>query len=138
MATGKIVQVFNRTNRVLIVVKDGIETPLKPGYNHITQDLVLYAKQQHPIPGSEDAVTTEYESLVSFVQPDKKDQVDSLDVISDDVLASLPKERINRMTLPADRQDGTSVQAHFPRGRMAMENPTDGVMNPVEDTRSGG
>lgn len=136
MAVGKIVQVFNRTSRVLIVVKDGIEHQLQPGLNSVTQDIVLYAKQQHPIPGSEDAQSLEYESLVSFVNPKK--QIDSLDPISDEVLKTLPKERINRMTLPPDRQDGESVQSNFPRGRMAIESPTEGMLSPVDESQNRG
>ena len=49
----------------------------------------------------------------------------------DDVLALLPKERINRMLLPKERQGAETEKAgFFPRGRVGMEQPTEGVMDP--------
>lgn len=130
--TGPIVTVFNRTSRRLVVTKDGKETVLEPGINHITQDLVLYAKQQHPMPGTEDPNTLDYESLVSYVADRKKGekQRDSLEEISDEILALLPKERINRMLLPLDRQNVEETPNVFPRGRLAVEAVTSGMIDP--------
>lgn len=131
--TGDVVTVFNRAPMALVVTKDGREYVLEPGPNHITRDLVLYAKQQHPMPGTEDPSTLAYESFISYVADPRKGEVqrDLLDPVPQAVWDVLPKERLNRALLPQDRQNGTSEPApFFPRGRVGFEQPTDGITDP--------
>lgn len=128
---GPVVTVYNRAPFRLVVTKDGREHVLEPGINHITQDLVLYAKQQHPVPGSEDAGTLEYESFVSFVQPDPTKQRDPLDDYDADIIKLLPKERVNRMTLPPARQNVVETANVHPKGRrVGIEAPSIGMEDP--------
>lgn len=128
---GPVCTVFNRAPFRLIVTKDGRETVLEPGMNHVTQDLVWFAKNQHPVPGSEDAGTLEYESFVSFVSPDPTKQRDPLVPFDEDVLKLLPKERINRMTLAPERQNVQETANVHPKGRrIAVEAPSIGMEDP--------
>lgn len=130
MATGPIIQVFNRTGRQLLATKDGRQYPIPPGYSHQTSDIVLYARNQNPVPGSEDPHTLAFESLISRVAgPDEK-QVDPLDEIPEDVLESLPKERLDRSKLGPDRQGAEEMATrHFPRGRVGAEAVTEGMID---------
>ena len=128
MATGNIIQIFNRTSRTLQVRKDGRTFPIPPGYSHITEDVLRFAKEQNPVPGTEDPNTLVFESLISVVAPKGKTQRDSLDEIPEEVLAALAKERIDRTLLDPNRQHGAEVrQTMFPRGRVGIESPTPGM-----------
>jgi hypothetical protein len=128
--TGNIIRIFNRAPFGVIVTKDGRDHPIPPGYSHITSDLLRFAREQNPVPGSEDATTLQFESLISRVAPPGFVQRDSLEPISQEVLDLMPKERINRRTLEADRQDGTEQATAFPRGRVAPHQPTVGMIDP--------
>lgn len=130
---GDVVRVFNRAPFALQVTKDGKQTVLYPGENSITRDLVLYAKQQNPVPGSDNPHTLIYESFISYIANTARGekQKDSLDPIPQDVIDVLPAERINRYLLPEERQKATpSAAPFFPKGRLGMEAPTEGVMDP--------
>lgn len=129
--TGDIITVFNRAPYALVVMKDGRTVDLPPGKSQITRDLLLYARQQHPLPGSEDPNSLIYESFVSYVAGPGEKQRDSLEPVSQDVIDMLPIERINRSLLPLDRQDGTTTKANFfPRGRVGVEAPSEGMLDP--------
>lgn len=131
--TGDIITVFNRAPHTLIVMKDGREYQLPPGYSQITRDIFPFARQQHPLPGSEDPSTTLFESFVSYVANPRANETqrDSLDPVPQDVIDMLPKERINRMLLPPGRQNGTVAAHHaFPRGRVGVEHPSEGMLDP--------
>lgn len=131
MAIGEVVRIFNRTPHTLSVTKDGRQRRIPSGYSHMTSDLVFYARTQNPVPGTEDPNTLAFESLISRVMPEGVPQVDPLDEVPDDILASLPKERIDRSRLAPDRQVAEEVHmAHFPRGRVGVENPTEGMSDP--------
>jgi len=129
--TGNIIQIFNRAPFGLIATKDGRDFPIPPGYSHITSDLLRFAREQNPIPGSEDPYTTSFESFISVVAPKGRPQKDSLETVSQDMIDLLPKERINRAMLsPEAQQAETMATSGFPRGRIGVENATPGMVDP--------
>lgn len=136
---GEIIQIFNRAPFPVIVTKGGRDHAIPPGRSHITSDLLRYAKEQNPVPGTEDPGTTQTESLISYVHPDPKRQVDPLDAIPQEVLDAMPRERINRGLLPPDRQLGTQVHhPGFPTRRVGIEDPTMGMRDPGKFGGDGG
>lgn len=136
--TGDIIRIFNRAPWELSAIKDGRRYVIPVGYSHITSDVLWYAQAQNPVPGTEDPHTFQFESLISYVHPDKRKQKDSLDPIPAETLALMPKERIDRSKLDLHRQNGTELTASFPRGRVGMENPTSGVVDPGNQAFGGG
>lgn len=127
---GSIIQIFNRAPFALKATKDGRDYPIPVGLSHITSDILPYAKNQNPVPGTENPETLEFESLVSYVHPDPKKQRDPLDPIPADVLAAMPVERIDRGLLQPDRQNATALHPMFPKGRVGIDSPTAGMRDP--------
>lgn len=134
MAVGNIVRIFNRTPYVLTATKDGRQFPIKPGYNHVTSDIVFFARAQNPVMGTEDPGTLEYESLISRVAnaDEGEEQIDSLEPIPADILALMPRERINRMLLDTERQKGVEERStSFPSRNVRQEEANrPGVVDP--------
>lgn len=131
MATGEIVQIFNRTTRTLTCMKGGRQHTIPPGLSYVTFDVVMYARQQNPVPGSEDYQSLEYESLISLVAAKGQKQKHPLDVVPDDVLDALGPERLNRASMQLDRQVGQTMTTAFPRGRVGVEDPTENMLDPT-------
>lgn len=134
MAVGEIVQIFNRTTHPLKVMKDGRQHDIPPGRSYITADLVGFARQQNPVMGTEDVNSLGFQSLVSIVskEPSKQNhEKHPLDTLDDELLASLSVERIDRSTLPPDRQANVrEVRMSFPKGRVGVEAPTENMVDP--------
>lgn len=76
MATGEVVNLVNRTARVLSVKFDGRIRLLTPGPNAITAEWVRYAKMQNPRMGSFLAGTLEGDYLVGVEGVDNCDMID--------------------------------------------------------------
>lgn len=116
MAVGSIIEVFNRAPYPLNVKKDGREFKIPVGRSHITSDLLHFAKQQNPIPGTEDPGTLTFQSLISYIAPEGQPQRDPLDAIPLEVLQAMPKERMDRNKLDPHRQNSTELAMHsFPK-----------------------
>lgn len=131
MASGPIVQIYNRTTRQLLATKDGRQYPIPPGFSHLNSDIVDYARNQNPVPGSEDPNTLAFESLISRVASDDARQIDPLDDIPEEVLAALPGERLDRSKLGPDRQGAVEMPTrHFPKGRVGVDGVTEGMTDP--------
>ena len=130
MAVGTIIEIFNRAPYALSVMKDGRSFPLPVGRSHITSDLLLYAKAQNPVPGTEDPASLQFQSLISYIAPNGQKQIDPLDSIPQEVLDAMPKERMDRNKLDPGRQN--SVEMHmqsFPRGRVGVESPSSSMVD---------
>jgi hypothetical protein len=66
MAYGELITLINRAPISLIVLWDGREWELKPGENpNLPKNLIYYAKNQHPIMGSENPHTMRCGYLVA-------------------------------------------------------------------------
>jgi len=125
MAVGAIVCLVNRTSRFLTVTKNGRETVLKPGDNHVNADLVRFARAQNPLPGSKSPIDLKFTSLVGVKG------LHDCSEISDEILDMMPNEVLDRSQLSADRQVGVvSRQTAFPRGRVGFEAATPGMVDP--------
>jgi hypothetical protein len=136
---GPIIQIHNRAPFAVIVTKGGRDTAIPPGRSHITADLLRYAKEQNPVHGTEDPNTLITESLISYVNPDPKRQTDPLDDLPIEVLQAMPKERLNRGLLAPDRQVTSEIHMPgFPRGRVGMEQPSPGILEPGAQGLGGG
>jgi hypothetical protein len=131
---GEIVCIVNRAPWPLSVIKDGRTWVLKPGDNYINGDLVRFARQQHPIPGSQDPYNPHVVQFLVGV----KGTNDPIDALPAEILEYLPKERIDRTKMPAKQQNVVERQVPFPRGRQAaMENPAGGMSFVPEGARGG-
>lgn len=124
---GDIVVIVNRTNRNLDVMKDGKPTVLKPGRNSVNAGLIRFAKQQNPLPGSQDPYTLQEESLIGV-----EGTHDNCEPIPDELLALLPIEKIDRTSpnMPPDRRRVTEKATGFPKGRSratSLQDPSPGM-----------
>jgi hypothetical protein len=123
MISNKIVTVINRTDRTLTVVKDGQEYDVPPGESPMRADVIPYAKNQNPVPGSDDG--TFFESLIAV-----KGSKDPVDPLSSELL-SVFVERLDRSSLAPDRQDGHKIDfARLRRAQISLQNPTEGFSDP--------
>jgi hypothetical protein len=137
MVVGPIVEVLNRTPYTLHAIKDGRRYTIPPGRSHLTLDVVYFAKQQNPVPGSEDPQSLRFESLISIVAAPGQKQKDPLDLIPEDVLKALPKERIDRTKLAPDRQANLEERTvDFPK-TAHVEAPTEGMRALLHTDRTG-
>lgn len=129
---GDYIQVFNRAPHSITIVKDGRHYAIPSGGPHpCRSDLIALGKDQNPIPGTGDPGSTICESLLSVVAAPGDSQIDSLDPIPAEVLAALPKERLNRHLLAPERQHGIEVaRPDFPKGRVGVEQPSGGMLDP--------
>jgi len=130
---GDNVQVFNRAPFPLTAIKDGRSYRIPVGRSWMRTDVIPFAKAQNPIMGSEDPTSPYFESLVSVVAPEGREQPESepLDPIPQAVLDALPKERLNRNLMDSDRQQNVEeVKTTFPTRRVGMEAPSDGMIDP--------
>lgn len=126
MSQGKIVCLVNRTSKKLQATKNGIVTVLQPGDNYVNADLIRFAKNQNPMRGSQDPNNP----LVMEYLVGVKDTPDNCEPITDEDLSFLPSERINRSLLAKDRRNATEEPQRFPRGRVGMDQPTAGLVDP--------
>ena len=127
---GNIICIVNRTQHELSYVKDGRQFTLEPGENWVNSDHVRFAKGQNPVLGSKDPQNLSFESLVGVKAAKGEKQRDDISLIDDETLGMLPKEVLNRSLLPSDRRNGTEVSAAFPRGRVGIEAPSSGLVDP--------
>lgn len=127
---GNIVCVVNRTPFELTYVKNGRQYSLQPGENWVNSDHVRFAKGQNPVRGSKDPQNLSFESLVGLKAAKGEKQKDDLSEIDAETLAMLPKEVLDRTKLPFDRRNGVEVQTQFPRGRVGLEAPSIGMLDP--------
>lgn len=127
---GNIVCVVNRTPFILSYTKNGRDYNLDPGENWVNSDHVRFAKAQNPVRGSKDPQNLSFESLVGLKAAKGEKQRDDISDIDAETLAMLPKETLDRSKLAADRQNGVEVTTQFPRGRVGMEAPTEGMIAP--------
>lgn len=134
MAIGQIVKILNRAPWPLKVMKDGRQHDIPVGESHITEDLVPFARQQNPVMGTEDPNSLQYESLVSVIVKDPKNQRHPLDLLDAELLKSLSVERIDRSLLPPDRQTNVRVthmpQFPAPGRRVGLEAPSENMVDP--------
>lgn len=129
MISNVIVEICNRTTRHLVAIKDGQEYPIPPGRSHIRLDVLPYAQTQNPVPGTDDGM--EFESMIGVVTKDPAPQRDPIDELPEEVLALLPKERLDRASLPPDRQDAQEITFRGVRPQEArMKDITDGIVSP--------
>ena len=134
--TGGIISVFNRAPHKLSCVKDGRVYDF-PGHEltYITEDVLMYARAQNPVMGSDDPTTLQFESLISRVETRRGyPQRHSLEPLSAADLQKLPLERINRSMLDLVAQTAQSFAAAFPRSAH-IEGPSAGM---VGETKFGG
>jgi hypothetical protein len=124
--TGAVICLVNRSPWPLLVTKDGRQTRLEPGDNYVNADIVRFAKQQHPIPGTQDP----YNPYVCQFLVGVKGTNDPIDPLPQELLELLPSERIDRTKMPVDKQRTIEKNVPFPRGRVAMEDPTAGILEP--------
>lgn len=127
---GNIVCIVNRTPHQLTYVKNGRQYSLEPGENWVNSDHIRFAKAQNPVPGSRDPQNLAFESLVGLKAGKGEKQRDDLSPIDEATLAMLPHEVLNRSLLPHDRQNGEEVRTAFPKGRVGMEAPSSGLLDP--------
>jgi hypothetical protein len=129
MATGRILVLINRKPTPITVTKDAKHYVLQPGENHVTSDIVRYAKNQHPIPGTmhpNNPSQCEYFVGVKGT----KDPVDLFDEATMELLNEV-KERMNRNLLAPDRRTVQELRTAFPRSRqeVSLEAPTAGMLD---------
>lgn len=123
---GPVICLINRAPFPMNVTKDGKHTLLQPGRNYVNSDLVRFAKAQHPIPGTQDP----YNPYICQYLVGVEGTQDPVDELTQDLLDMLPKERLDRTKYPLGKQRIIEKEVPFPRGRVAMEEPTDSIMNP--------
>lgn len=124
---GPVICLVNRAPFSINVTKDGKHTLLTPGDNYVNADLVRFAKQQHPIPGTQDP----YNPYVCQYLVGVKGSRDPVDALPQELLDMLPKERLDRTKYPIEKQQVVEkVTNHMPRGRIAMEEPTESIVSP--------
>ena len=130
---GRIVTVINRTSRLLKATKNGVDMSFPPGETHVTSDWVRYIKQQNPVPGTGNPFTLEFDSLFGV-----KGTRDDVSEIPDAVLNALPVERLDRSMLDAKLQHADTQTVRFPRGRVGVQAPTEGMGELLNSDRTGG
>lgn len=92
---GDIVYVINRTSHTLIATKDSRQYYIPPGRSPLRSDIVPYAKEQNPIPGTEDPFSLQVQSLIAV-----EGTADPTEHIPDEVLDAIKGgERIDRSRL---------------------------------------
>lgn len=133
---GDNVEIMNRAPWPLTVMKDGRSYTIPVGKSWLRADIVSYAKAQNPIMGTDDPNGPEFESLIGIVAPKGLKQVDAIDPLPKSVLESMPKERINRALLDADRQAAVETPTRFPKGRVGVEQPSEGMVDGSGSIRS--
>ncbi len=116
---GPIICLVNRAPFPMIVTKDGKHTRLEPGDNYVNSDLVRFAKQQHPIPGTQDP----YNPYVCQYLVGVKGSNDNIEPLTQELLDLLPRERLDRTKYPIDKQRVMEKTVPFPKGRVGMEAP---------------
>ena len=125
---GKVVCIINRTTRKLVVTKNAREFVLTPGENWVTEDLVRFAKAQHPVPGTRDRFTLRQESLVG------RKGLDDCSELSEELLKSMGEEVLDPSSLPYDIQMSRAAirpKHPIPVGRrIEMEGATRGMLDP--------
>lgn len=131
MISNRIVEIYNRTDVPLIAIKNGQEYEIPPGRSHMRADVIPFAKNQNPVPGTDNGMTTE--SLIAVVADASKgeQQVDPMDDLPQAVIQMLAKERIDRSQLPLDRQQGLRhiEYAKLRRGNIALQEATEGMVD---------
>jgi hypothetical protein len=128
---GDPIRILNKAPWPLKVVKDGREHDIPMGESWLRGDLLLFAKEQNPVMGTENPSTTQSESFIAVIASDPKMQRDPLDLYDEETLKVLSKERINRSLLAPERQRATvGHRADFPKGRVGVESPTSGMHEP--------
>lgn len=131
---GSVVCLINRAPYPLNVTKDGRAYILKPGENYVTSDIVRFARQQHPILGTQDPYNPmQCQFMVGVRAEDPKDQRDPIDLLPQELLDMLPSERLDRSKMPLDKQRVIEKTVPFPKGRQGLENPSaEGMMQTPE------
>jgi hypothetical protein len=132
MVSHEFITVFNRTDIPLRVTKNGHTYIIPPGQSPLRADLVRFAREQNPVPGTDDGnYNGFFETLISIVAKEGQTQRDPLVEIPSAVLGSLSKERIDRSQLPLDRQQRVRhVEfAGLRRAQVSLQNPTEGFVD---------
>ena len=116
----RIVEIHNRTDKVLRAIKNGQEYRIPPGRSHLRADILPFAKTQNPVPGTDDGMS--FASLIAIVADTSKGetQVDPLDDLPQAVLQHLSRERLDRTQLPPDRQLNLRQIDYAPMRRAAI------------------
>jgi hypothetical protein len=125
---GAITSIINRLPVPIFYTYDGRRYELKPGENHVTDDHIRYAYEQNVIPGTADPYQPHvYQSFVGI--PNKTD----CSAIPKEMLDLLWPERLDRSKFGGNRaHEKLSLQhaAAIPKGRVGMEAPSTGVLEP--------
>ena len=128
MISNVVVEVYNRTDRTLEAIKDGQTFELPPGRSHLRADVIPFAKNQHPVPGTDDGTT--FESLISIVAKPGERQRDPLDDLPEEILALLPKERLDRTQLAPNLQGTRDIDFRpLRRAQISPTGVTDGMVD---------
>lgn len=123
---GPVICLVNRAPFPINVTKDGKHTLLVPGENYVNSDLVRFAKAQHPIPGTQNP----YNPYICQFLVGVRGSDDPTDPLTKELLDMLPLEKLDRTKYPVEKQRVVEKQVAFPKGRVAMEEPTRGISDP--------
>lgn len=123
---GDNVWIINRTSQVLIATKDSKQFHIPPGRSMLRSDVIPFAKEQNPVPGTEDPFSLQVESLIAV-----EGTSDPTDEIPDDVLALIKNgERIDRSKLAKSLQTVQRDEMPLPRQRVGGDAMTVAQVGP--------